>query len=108
MGRYVWTAQGMLVISYGHRRVLDPSSFKGFENSAQPGCGTTWTTGPGNSPTPTAGPLPAYMAVIAASIVTSSGSTITGNTVHIVTAKTSASYASDPGHAGTVDGTYCC
>ncbi len=87
-----------------------PSAFKGFENSAaQPACGTTWNTGPGNSPTPPAGPLPAYMAVIVTSTVTTSGSTITGNTVHVVIVKTSAGYAPAPGYAGTgtVVGTYC-
>ena len=36
------------------------------------------------------------MAVIVTSAVTSSGSTITGNTVHIVIVKTSGSYAPDP------------
>ena len=46
--------------------------------------------------------------VIVTSAVTSSGSTITGSTVHIVIVKTSASYAPNPGHAGTVVGTHCC
>ncbi len=79
-----------------------PSSFKGFEDSPpRPGCGTTWTTDPGNSTPPPAAPLPSYMAVIVASTVSKSGPTISGNTVHVVIVQTNPGYEPNPGHAGT-------
>jgi hypothetical protein len=79
-----------------------PSSFKGFEDSAvPPSCGTAWTTDPGNSTPPPDGPLPTYMGVIVSSSIAKSGSTISGNTPHIVVVKTNPGYAPDPGHAGT-------
>lgn len=79
-----------------------PASFKGF--AARPGtpdCGAPWTTGPGNSASPPTGPLPKYMAVIVTSSAAESGSTISGDTPHIVIVKTNPGYAPDPGHAGT-------
>jgi hypothetical protein len=79
-----------------------PSSFKGFaEHPTTPSCGTGWTADPGNSTPPPNGPLPAYMAVIVTSAASKSGSTISGNTVHIVVVKTNPGYAPNPGHAGT-------
>ena len=79
-----------------------PAAFKGFEDSpAAAQCKVSWTTDPGNSTPPPAGPLPAYMAVIVSSSITQSGSTISGDTPHIVIVKTNPGYASDPGHAGT-------
>ncbi|HEV2370966.1 MAG TPA: hypothetical protein VGS19_02255 [Streptosporangiaceae bacterium] len=58
-----------------------PASFKGFEDQpALPVCGQNWTTDPGNSTPPPAGPLPAYMAVIVSSSISQSGSTISGDT----------------------------
>jgi hypothetical protein len=79
-----------------------PSSFKGFEDTpATPGCGTAWSTDPGNSTPPPAGPLPSYMAVVVSSSVTKSGSSISGNTVHVVIVSTDPGYAGNPGHAGT-------
>ncbi|MDE3189342.1 MAG: Ig-like domain repeat protein [Acidobacteriota bacterium] len=79
-----------------------PSSFKGFAASVPAAaCGATWSTDPGNSSPPPAGPLPAYMAVVVTSKATQSGSQIAGNVVSIVIVKTSAGYAGDPGHAGT-------
>ena len=79
-----------------------PSSFKGFEDTpAVPGCGTAWTTDPGNSTPPPPGPLPSYMAVIVTSRVTKSGSSISGNTVHVVIVRTDLGYAPNPGHSGT-------
>ena len=80
-----------------------PSSFKGFVNqsSTNPAsCGGTWTTGPGNSSGPPSG-VPEYMAVIASSSVTKSGSTISGNVSQIVIVKVTPGYSSNPGHAGT-------
>jgi hypothetical protein len=79
-----------------------PSSFKGFALRPRvPSCGAAWSADPGNSSPPPAGPLPQYMAVIVTSSVTKSGSTINGDTPHIVIVKTNPGYAPDPGHAGT-------
>jgi hypothetical protein len=80
-----------------------PAAFKGFENTpgGLPACGTAWSTGAGNSPPPPSGPLPAFMAVIVSSSVSKSGSTISGDTVHVVIVQTNAGYAPNPGHAGT-------
>jgi hypothetical protein len=79
-----------------------PASFKGFaENPTTPSCGTGWSTDPGNSAPPPAGPLPAYMGVIVTGQVTKSGSEIDGNTVHIVVVQTNPGYQPDPGHPGT-------
>ena len=79
-----------------------PAAFKGFEDSpAVAQCQATWTTDPGNSTPPPAGPLPAYMAVIVSSSISQSGSTISGNTPHIVIVKTNPGYDANPGHAGT-------
>lgn len=78
-----------------------PDAFKGYALVAPSQCGTRWTTGPGNSPDPPAGPLPAYMAVLVTSSVTKSGPSISGTTTRIVIVKTDAGYKNDPGHAGT-------
>ena len=79
-----------------------PAAFKGFEdNPATAVCGKSWTSRPGNSTPPPAGPLPSYMAVIVSSKVSQSGSSISGNTVHLVVVKTNPGYESNPGHAGT-------
>lgn len=79
-----------------------PDAFKGFAlNPSVPQCGGTWSTDPGNSSPPPAGPLPAYMAVIVTSSSSKSGATISGNTVAIVIVQTNAGYKNDPGHAGT-------
>jgi uncharacterized repeat protein (TIGR01451 family) len=78
-----------------------PASFKGFAKSPPTvTCGTDWTTSPGNSAPPPA-PLPSFMGVIVASSISQSGSTISGNTVHMVIVQTNAGYAPNPGHAGT-------
>jgi hypothetical protein len=80
-----------------------PAAFKGFEDtpSGLPGCGIDWSTDPGNSAPPAAGPLPAFMAVIVSSAISKSGPTISGNTVHEVIVQTNPGYAPNPGHAGT-------
>lgn len=79
-----------------------PSAFKGFAvSSSTPACGATWSTDPGNSSPPPAGPLPAYMAVIVTSKATKHGSQISGDTVAVVIVRTNAGYRGDPGHAGT-------
>ena len=79
-----------------------PASFKGFAKSPPTAtCGTDWTTSPGNSAPPPLGPLPSFMGVIVASSISQSGSTISGNTVHMVIVRTNPGYAPNPGHAGT-------
>jgi len=79
-----------------------PAAFKGFEDTPPTAaCGTTWSTDPGNSTPPPAGPLPSFMAVIVSSSISKSGSTISGNTVHIVVVRTNPGYQANPGHAGT-------
>jgi uncharacterized repeat protein (TIGR01451 family) len=79
-----------------------PAAFKGFESTpTSVTCGTSWSTRPGNSAPPPAGPLPTDIAVIVASSIGRSGSTIFGNTVHVVIVHTNAGYAAEPGHAGT-------
>ncbi len=79
-----------------------PASFKGFaKNPSTPSCGTSWSTDPGNSAPPPAGPLPAFMGVIVSSQISQSGSAISGDTAHIVVVQTNVGYAPNPGHAGT-------
>lgn len=79
-----------------------PSAFKGFATTpATVTCGTSWSTAPGNSPPPPAGPLPSFMAVIVSSSISKSGSTISGDTFHLVIVQTNPGYAPNPGHAGT-------
>jgi len=79
-----------------------PASFKGYAlNPATPSCGTNWSTDPGNSAPPPAGPLPAFMSVMVTSSSAQSGSQISGNTVHMVVVQTNPGYAPDVGHAGT-------
>ncbi len=87
-----------------------PAAFKGFaRGAASPACGANWTAAPGNSSPPPAAPLPALMGVIVSSSISQSGSTISGNTVHIVIVQTNPGYDANPGHAGTgtVIATYC-
>jgi hypothetical protein len=80
-----------------------PAAFKGFADtpSTAPACGTNWSTDPGNSSGPPAGPLPGFIAVIVSSHVTKSGPTISGDTPEVVVVKTNTGYAPNPGHAGT-------
>jgi hypothetical protein len=86
-----------------------PRSFKGFEDGvATPACRSGWTTDPGNSSGPPDS-IPSYMAVIVSSSISKSGSTISGDTVHMVVVKTDPGYAPNPGHpgTGTVVGVIC-
>lgn len=79
-----------------------PAAFKGFaKDPASPSCGSGWSTDPGNSAPPPPGPLPAFMAVIVSSSISKSGSTISGNSPHIVIVQTNPGYDANPGHAGT-------
>ena len=79
-----------------------PSAFKGFADgsSTNPKCGDTFTASPGNSGKPPA-TVPAYMAVIVASSITKSGSTIKGTVRRVVIVKTDPGYGPSPGHPGT-------
>ena len=79
-----------------------PHSFKGF--ASQPGtptAGASWSTGPGNSPSPPGAPLPSYMGVIVTRSVDQSGSSLGGSIANIVVVQTNDGYAPNPGHAGT-------
>ncbi len=78
-----------------------PASFKGFaQNPNTPACGTGWNIGPGNSPPPPA-TVPSFMAVTVSSSITRSGSSISGDTLHLVVVQTNPGYAPSPGHPGT-------
>jgi uncharacterized repeat protein (TIGR01451 family) len=92
-----------------------PSAFKGFAGvvslptgSPATMCTKPWRTTGGNSPPPTSG-VPSYMGVIVSGSVSKSGSTISGNGLHIVVVETRPGYGPDPGHAGTgtIVGTFC-
>ena len=77
-----------------------PSSFKGFGAGTAPACGAGWTADPGGSGGAPA-TVPVYTAMIVSSSVAKRGSSISGNTVHVVVVKTDPGYTSDPGHPGT-------
>lgn len=87
---------------------IAPDSFKGFAatvttlptTTPATSCGTTFSTGPGSSPPPTAD-IPEYMGVIVASSVTKTGPNIKGAWGQIVVVKTDPGYAPDTGHQGT-------
>ena len=88
-----------------------PSSFKGFANNptSNPACGQTWSTDPGNSSGPPPPPLPAFIIARAAGSISKSGSTISGNTPHLVIVQVDPGYSANPGHpgTGTVVGVLC-
>jgi virginiamycin B lyase len=79
------------------------TSFKGFASqtpSNPPRCGDRWTTGSGNgSSAPSA--VPDYMAVIASSAISRTGSTVSGDVAGLVVVRVDPGYAPEPGHAGT-------
>jgi len=79
-----------------------PRSFKGFADTTTnpPACLAGWSTDPGDSSDPP-DTVPQFMAVIVSSSIDKSGSTISGDTVHIVVVQTNPGYAANPGHAGT-------
>jgi hypothetical protein len=78
-----------------------PAAFKGFEDSpAIPSCGVNWTSQPGNS-TPPPDTIPPFMVIIVSSLITKSGSSIGGDTPHLVVVQTNPGYQGNPGHAGT-------
>lgn len=88
-----------------------PAAFKGFANnpSNNPACGQSWSTGPGGSSDPPPPPLPAFILVRVASSISKSGSTIAGNTPHVVVVEVHPGYNNNPGHpgTGTVAGVLC-
>jgi PKD repeat protein len=92
-----------------------PAAFKGFAAdvtlpSTSPAnvCGTTLTTGPGNSPAPPDA-VPDYMGVLVASSVSKTGSTVNGTWAKVVVVRTDPGYGPNPGHpgTGTVVATFC-
>jgi hypothetical protein len=86
-----------------------PASMKGYVDYVGAlTCGTTWTSNPGNSSDPPS-TIPSEMEVIVSSQVSQSGSTESGNILHIVIVKTNPGYAGNPGHEGTgvIVGTIC-
>src|SRR5579862_2755280 len=113
-GLVTWWADGwssLNVLSGG----AAPSSFKGFAGaitlpttSPATSCGSAWTTSGGNSPPPTSG-VPSYMGVVVTSSVKKTGTTISGNSIHIVVVKVAPGYTPDPsGHGtGTIVATFC-
>src|SRR5438128_700202 len=98
-----WSAQWSKVnVLSGGRAPSGLQGLRATTSSTLPSCGAGWSTGTGGSPVPPEGPLPAYMAVIASSKISQSGSTIfSGNTVHVVVVKTNPGYAPEPEHTGT-------
>jgi hypothetical protein len=77
-----------------------PAAFKGFADTpTSPSCGTNWKTRPGNSSNPPS-TLPSQIIVIVSSKVTKSGSSIGGDTVHLVLVNVGPGYGPNPGHAG--------
>ena len=119
---FQWTSGGSFVIGDGNAAIgatatfwssqwngantvsggVAPDSFKGFENNpAGPTtCGGTFSTRTGNSPPP-AGTVPSYTAMLVTSLVTKSGSVITGTKPAIVVVQLNAGYSPSPGHPGT-------
>ena len=92
-----------------------PSSYKGFDGTITlptttppSACGSAWTTAGGNSPPPPSG-VPSYMGVVVASSIDKNGSTITGNSIHIVVVKTDPGYTPTPSTHGTgkIVATFC-
>ncbi|HET9188909.1 MAG TPA: hypothetical protein VFN80_13170, partial [Acidothermaceae bacterium] len=82
---------------------LPPDAMVGYAQSLSgtpPAAGGSWTTLPGTSPKPP-DDVPTYLAVIVSSHVTQSGSTLSGDIVHVVIVKTDPGYDPNAGHAGT-------
>jgi len=77
-----------------------PDEFKGFEGSALPRCGATWTASPGASGPPP-DTVPSYLAVAVSSRVTKSGAALIGDVVHVVVVKVDAGYGPGAGQSGT-------
>jgi hypothetical protein len=88
-----------------------PAAFKGFSNNpaTDPACGQSWLTEPGNSAGSPGPPLPGFVIVRVASSISQRGSTISGDTPHLVVVQVDPGYENNPGHAGagTVAGILC-
>ena len=96
---YYWAQWGDVNVLSGGAA---PAAFKGFAATPSPSasCGATWTTRTGNSnPPPTT--VPAFLATFVSSHITMSGSTISGDIVHIVIIHTDPDYSPDPGQRAT-------
>jgi hypothetical protein len=80
-----------------------PAAFRGFAShtsTTPPSCGGSWTKTRGPSSRPPAS-VPSYIAVIASSSISRSGTTTSGDAPHIVIVKTNPGYAANPSHPGT-------
>jgi hypothetical protein len=79
-------------------------AFKGFvdppASMTPPRCGDTWTGRTGGSSAPPSS-VPAYMAVVVASAMEKTGSTVGGDVSRVVVVRTDAGYANDLAHVGT-------
>jgi hypothetical protein len=79
-------------------------AFKGFvdppASMTPPQCGDTWSGRTGGSSAPPS-TVPAYMALVVASAMEKTGSTVSGDVERVVVVKTDAGYASDLAHNGT-------
>ena len=84
-----------------------PASMKGYIDNApsslgQPntyGCGTTWTSDPGNSSHPPSS-VPVNLVVVVSSHINQSGSTESGDVKHVVVVSVAPGYGPAPGHDG--------
>jgi Glycine rich protein len=85
-----------------------PASFKGFAETSPtpPSCGEKWTSKPGTASAPPV-TVPEYMEVVAASKITQSGSTISGNATEVVVVKTSPGYSPAKKGTGNVVAVVC-
>ena len=92
-----------------------PAAFKGFAGavglptgSPTTMCTNPWSTTGGNSPPPVSG-VPSYMGVLVSGSISKSGSTVSGNGLHIVVVKTDPGYGPEPSlpGTGTIVGTFC-
>jgi hypothetical protein len=80
-----------------------PASFNGFADQIPnnpPQCGDQWTSGKSATADLPAS-VPQYMEVIVSSSIAKRGSTISGNTQHVVVVRTDPGYQPDSRHPGT-------
>jgi hypothetical protein len=74
--------------------------FAGQIPNNPPQCGDRWTTRAGVSAGPPAS-VPGYMQVIVSDSIAKQGSTISGDTRHVVVVRTDPAYQPDPSQPGT-------
>jgi hypothetical protein len=101
-----WWKNNLLSVAGAPLDTTAPAAFKGFAMQLDPNaplCGPfmSFTTAPGNSSDPPAGPLPGQMTVLIASQVIQTGSTITGTVTGYAVVATDPGYDGNPGHPGT-------